>query len=378
MLDDDQSLILNAESIFAERDVMADDLDIILDEFDQSITTASDFMRDVVDDDDLAFDTPQAFKADAQSSHTVADLDPLTVRLQNALASGKLAKDHLLYIALDDALRYAACAGKKQFEWNKTLVRFCETLRYHGHPKTLHLLRGRAQHGKGKRGGRIDFDFDDYNFVLPGENAVGRERPGYTTSNGIVRDLLSAFLKLANGHATPIVDHNSVRLFAAGLSRDGMTLKPGLQFDLRQKLVVGADTQIDLDFVNRTPSLEASWIKQHLFKEANECLLSLLSGELSLPVGTAFAAISKTGAGVCAEATQMLETMSQCLACVAKADCPDSTLPQNVCVTSPCAGRHRLFSSPLSLFSLRLQDQRRLRCLSCERTHRERRRATSL
>ncbi len=103
---------------------------------------------------------------------------------------------------------------KLQFQWDSEVLQFVETLEYHGHEKTMNLLRGPGFLGTGK-GGQKKFDWTSWNWPIPGKTTRKKKCTGYTTENGVHKNLLKSFLELAgseNSPVTPLIDNEIVKV----------------------------------------------------------------------------------------------------------------------------------------------------------------------
>lgn len=77
-----------------------------------------------------------------------------------------------------------------------------------------------------------------------------RNKPGYTTASGIIRNLLSSIFRIADSqNASSYVNSSTVKAIAISLTRDGLGFKPGLEFHERRKVLVASTNKIDIDFI---------------------------------------------------------------------------------------------------------------------------------
>ena len=97
----------------------------------------------------------------------------------------------------------------------------------------------------------------DQNFrFIPGETTRAKSKGGYTTWNGIQKSLLESFLLIATSEENsicPIISQCSVKVIPVSYATDGLSLKPGLQFDSRLKELVQLAFQVDLEYVQANP-----------------------------------------------------------------------------------------------------------------------------
>lgn len=176
------------------------------------------------------------------------------------------------------------------FKWDQEVIEFVESLEYHGHEKTINLLRGPGFVGTGK-GGTKTFDWSSWNWPLPGKSTRKKNCTGYTTDSGLHKNLLQSFLKLAsaeNSDILPLVDNPTVKVVPIALKKDGMALKPGMSVDSRQGLVIGTTDKIDYNYIKDNPHPKPERLKEIFIKEAECYCATTLDGKISLPIGVEY------------------------------------------------------------------------------------------
>ena len=174
-----------------------------------------------------------------------------------------------------------------RFQWDNEVIEFVESLEYHGNEKTINLLRGPGFLGTGK-GGQKTFDWASWNWPLPGKTTRKRNSTGYTTDSEIHQNLLQSFLELANekdSGVTPLIDNDTVKIIPIALKKDGMALKPGIQVDSRQGLVIGTTDKIDYKYVKENQKPDPETLKEIFIKEAECYCATSLDRKINLPVG---------------------------------------------------------------------------------------------
>ena len=120
-----------------------------------------------------------------------------------------------------------------------------------------------------------------------------RTKPGYTTASGIIRNLLILILRIADSQsASCYVNSSTIKAIAISLTRDGLGLKPSLEFDERK---------IDIDYIKKTPVPEPSELKKSMIKDADISVVTTADRKISLPVGVYYEAADQTGEEVLAE-----------------------------------------------------------------------------
>ena len=79
-------------------------------------------------------------------------------------------------------------------------------------------------------------DFGRFGIPLPSKRTLRHNKPGYTTASGIIKNLLISVLKIAHvQNANWCVNNSDIKAIAISLTRDGLGLKPSLEFDERKK-----------------------------------------------------------------------------------------------------------------------------------------------
>lgn len=185
----------------------------------------------------------------------------------------------------------------------------------------MNLLRGPGLTVQ-KGGGTFSFNWKDWNFpFIPGKTTRAKYKDGYTctTRNGIQKNLLESFLLIATSEKSsvcPIISQCSLKLIPVSYATDGMSLKPGLQFDSRLKELVGLVFPVDLAYVQANPNPDPQMLKTSFVTEADAGVLTTLDGKLSLPVGTSFKGKSVTGQMVFEKVTKEVKQVQICLRCL--------------------------------------------------------------
>ena len=249
------------------------------------------------------------------------DLDPVVVMLQQEVQSNRLGRDHIFYKCLKGALEFASKSSnpREQFSHDKTVQTFMETLEFHGKPKTMNLLRGPGHLNQG-RGGAFQFNWKDWNLpFVPSKTTRDKTKAGYTTHNGIIKSLLVAYLLLATQQESgvqPLLKTKSQLLIPAALATDGLSLKPGLQFDRRVKELVGLIFPVDLDYVRSNPVPDPNEMRRAFVVEANAAVVTTLDNKLSLPIGTDFSPKGLNGNDIKNRVETRVKQLQICLHCL--------------------------------------------------------------
>lgn len=192
-------------------------------------------------------------------------------------------------------------------------------LEFHGKPKTLNLLRGPGHINQG-RGGTFQFNWKDWNFpFVPSKTTRDKCKAGYTTHNGIIKSLLVAYLLIATQQESgvePLLRNKSQLLIPAALATDGLSLKPGLQFDRRVKELVGLIFPVDLNYVKNNPVPDPNEMRKAFVVEANSAVVTTLDNKLSLPLGNDFSPKGLNGNDIQNRIDTRVKQLQICLHCL--------------------------------------------------------------
>ena len=270
--------------------------------------------RDSASESDSGFDIPEHEFVNQNvvfAHHSVCRLweawtspfSTVVVKLQRALDKRLIDENHILLRLLESGLDQALRPKSGTFKWPPGPRSFAETLEHLGGAKVVEFVRGPGQKGECEDGKGVDkaaFSFSSCNIPLPGATTRANEKPGFTTSSGVLPSSMAAFMQLAMEPARKIpllIDNATVRVLPIAASRDGMAIKPGLQFEPRRKIVVGAeiDETMDFKFVELHQQPDPTMLKESLVVEAHEFLVTPMTGDFSMPVATLFKSRQKSG-----------------------------------------------------------------------------------
>lgn len=155
----------------------------------------------------------------------------------------------------------------------------------------MNLLRGAGFYGQ-QKGGTFDFNWENWNLpFVPSKSTRSKDKAGYTTKDGIIKNLLISYLlfaQLEESGVHPLIDQPHLHVIPVCLATDGMSIKPGLQFDTSVKELVGLLFPVDLEYVKATPSPDPGTLKVSFVTEVNCEIITSLDNNLSLPVGLEF------------------------------------------------------------------------------------------
>ena len=77
-------------------------------------------------------------------------------------------------------------------------------------------------------------------------------KAGYTTDSGIIKSNMQSFHAFSDHPKADInylVKSDDVQVIGVSLAMDGTALKPGLEFDIRQKRIIGLTFKVDWNYV---------------------------------------------------------------------------------------------------------------------------------
>ena len=163
-----------------------------------------------------------------------------------------------------------------------------ETLEFQRKAKTMNLLRGPGHQNQG-RGRKFQFNWRDRNLpFVPSKTTRDKNKARYTTRNGIIKSLLVAYLllsQLEDSEVLPFLQSCSLLVIPAALATDGMSLKPGLQFDPQVKELVGLLFPVSVTYVKENSVPDPRFLCESFIVEAIALVVTTLDNKLSLPVG---------------------------------------------------------------------------------------------
>ena len=227
------------------------------------------------------------------STSSLNDAHPLAVKLNKLIEDGKIPQSCIYYKFLNHTMSFALTDPKTAsgFKWDDEVCEFFSTIKYLGGERTRKFVRGPGFFGTG-RGGEKEFkSFADFNLCGPSLNATKRCQSGYTTESGMIKPHLQSLHSLcqhpkADLHA--IVDNEKVRAIPVALASDGTALKPGLEYDSRQKQVIGLTHKVDEKFMKKHPLPDPEKIKTNLITNADITIATLLDNGAAMPMAVNF------------------------------------------------------------------------------------------
>lgn len=246
--------------------------------------------------------------------------DKVAERLDELISTGVIPEDHIFYKLVDNITRYTLHYSKThkndgiKFAWDPVIVNWCNSILYLGGKKSYNFLRGPANFKQGKHS---TFDMTRFNLPLPDERTCRRHTTAFTTRPGIIVELLLCIINLLRSRpVTPLVDNNICTVFGMCMSRDGIGLKPELNFDPIRKILVGANFDIDIDYIKNHPIPDTKTLKDAMIKDADTLVLTDLENKVSLPVGLDYSKHSQTGEEVKTLLEKRIEEVQMCTGCI--------------------------------------------------------------
>ncbi len=267
---------------------------------------------------------------------TFKQADPVCIRLNSLIESGKIPKDKIFYKYLNDM---TSIFIDRQHKYDKDVVEFFNTIKYLGGERTANFVRGPMYIGTGK-GSKKDNEEAKMNLGGPSRRTMQKASPGYTTSSGIVKPWLQSILTLANDEKSscvPLVDNDVLKVFPGCLQNDGTPLKPSILFDDQQNVCIGLQDKCDIQFVRANPEPDPTFLRENVVTEANVDYVTTLDNNLSLPIGAHYKPkAGKTGAELKGQFLEDVRLIQTCLRCLKRTECPEQVLCASSC-DSMCA-----------------------------------------
>ena len=113
-----------------------------------------------------------------------------------------------------------------------------------------------------------------------------------------------------------IVDNEKVCAIPVALASDGTALKPGLEYDSRQKQVIDLTYKVDEKFVKKHPLPDPEKIKTSLINNADVIIATSLDNGAAMPVAVNFRPKSVTGEEIFSCMEDSIRTIQTCQNCL--------------------------------------------------------------
>ena len=255
------------------------------------------------------------------SSRCVENAHPVAIKLNQLLEKGKIPEDCLYYKFIDNTTSSALVDPKSasDFTWDRDVCEFFDTIKYLGGSRTRNFVRGPGFFGTG-RGGLKEFNtFSDFNLCGPSTNSSKRFQAGYTTASGVIKPhLLSLYSFAFNRQADlpALVSTDKLNVIPLSQAIDGTALKPGLEYDSLQKMVVGLTTQTDQNNFSSNSISDPEEIKKKLLTSAEVVVGTSLDNGSSIPVGVYYRPKSVTGEEILKSIQDTAKTLQTCQMCL--------------------------------------------------------------
>lgn len=112
-----------------------------------------------------------------------------------------------------------------------------------------------------------------------------------------------------------IIESDAVHVIPVVLASDGTALKPGLEYDRRQKAVVGLTYRVDASYVKQHPFLDPKEIKGNLITSADVTCAISLDNCASVPIAVHYRPKAVSGQDIFSSMEdQNFQTCERCLA----------------------------------------------------------------
>ena len=131
----------------------------------------------------------------------------------------------------------------------------------------------------------------------PSLNAIKRCQSGYTTESGTIKPHLLSLFSLCQHPKADLRAMLIIRKYviSVSLASDGTALKPGLEYDPRQKPLIGLTHKVDEKFVKKHPLLDPEKIKINLITSADVTIATSFDNGAAIPAKVFFRPKSVTG-----------------------------------------------------------------------------------
>ena len=222
------------------------------------------------------------------------------------------------------------------FHWDHEVCEFFETVKYLGGQRTRNFLRGPGFHGTGRGGKKQFMTFAYFNLCGPSQHVSNRCKAGYTTDSGIIKPHLQSFHVFSSHPKADInylVSSDQVQVIGVSLAMDGTALKPGLEFDTRQKRIIGLTYKVDWNYVCDNPVPKPEEIKANLITSAEVTFMTTVDNSSTMPVGVHYHPKSVSGEDILSQMLGMAKTVQVCDRCLNKQPAKNHIVTHN---TSQC------------------------------------------
>ena len=244
----------------------------------------------------------------------------------------------MYYKFIDSTTSYAMVdsTSASSFKLDNDVCEFFDTIKYLGGERTRKFARGPGFHGTGKGGLKQFISFSDFNLCGPSENAARRYHAGYTTDSGVIKPhlvSLHSFTHQPNAEVAKLVNTEKLQVILISHASDGTALKPGLEFDSRQKLIIGLVYKLDYRYIKEHPFPDPEELKNNMVTSADVTYITSLDNGATMPVAVNYLPKSVKGEDVLASIKNVVRSVQSCEMCVKHQDCKNNIL----CCESLCS-----------------------------------------
>ena len=180
-------------------------------------------------------------------------------------------------------------------------------------------MRGPGFVGTGSGGAKEFRTFSDFNLCGPSTNSSKCFHTGYTTDSGVIKPHLLSLYSFAFSSAADLpalISTDNVKVIPVCEAIDGTALKPGLEFDRRQKKVIGLVNPLEPRMFASNTIPEPKEIKDKLITSAEVIYATTLDNGTSIPVGVWYRPKSVSGEEMLQSIQTSAKTIQTCERCL--------------------------------------------------------------
>ncbi|PFX18703.1 hypothetical protein AWC38_SpisGene16921 [Stylophora pistillata] len=263
----------------------------------------------------------------------VENAHPVAIKFNQLLEKGKILDDCLYYKFIDNTTSFASVNPKSAsvFTWDRDVCEFFDTIKYLGGSRTRNFVRGPGFFGTGRGGLKELNTFSDFNLYGPSTESSKRFQAGYTTTRGVIKPHLLSLYSFAFNRETDLptlVSTDKLNVIPLSQPIDGTALKPGLEYDSLQKMVVGLTELLDQNTFSSNSIPDPEEMKKKLLTSAEVVVSTSSDNGSSIPVGVHYRSRSVTGEEMLKSIQDTAKTLETCQMCL-KLQTSDSQIVLN-------------------------------------------------
>ena len=207
------------------------------------------------------------------------------------------------------------------FKSDDEVCEFFDTIQFLGGERARKFVPGPGFHGTGKGGLKQFTKFSDFNLCGPSINALIRYHTDYTSDSGVIKPhlvSLHSFTPQPNAEVAKLIETENLQVIPVAHTSDRTVLKPGLEFDARQKLIISLIYKIDSQYVKEPPIPEPEEIKKQSDNKCRRDLIYLtsLDNGATMPVAVHYLQKSVKEEEVLGSLENVVKTVEICEMCV--------------------------------------------------------------